>query len=73
VLHPLHSLIEEHVLSAERLHGDDTTAPILAKGKTDTGRAWVYVHDERPSAGPPRQPRCFLPRATGQATIRNGT
>jgi transposase len=31
VLAPLHRLIEAHVLSAERLHGDDTTVPILAK------------------------------------------
>jgi transposase len=30
-LKPLHALIEAHVLSAERLHGDDTTVPILAK------------------------------------------
>ncbi|MGX9182190.1 IS66 family transposase [Mesorhizobium sp. BHbdii] len=52
VLRPLHALIEEHVLSAERLHGDDTTVPILAKGKTDTGRAWVYVRDDRPFGGP---------------------
>jgi Transposase IS66 family len=27
---------------AERLHGDDTTVPVLAKGKTYTGRVWVY-------------------------------
>lgn len=51
VLRPLHTLIENHVLSAERLHGDDTTVPILAKGKTDTGRAWVYVRDDRPFGG----------------------
>ncbi len=37
-LKPVHSLIEAHVLAAERLHGDDTTVPVLAKGKTDTGR-----------------------------------
>src|SRR5215218_1215616 len=30
-LQPLHALIEAHVLSAERLHGDDTTVPILAR------------------------------------------
>ena len=36
-LQPLHALIERHVLAAERLHGDDTTVPILAKGKTVTG------------------------------------
>jgi transposase len=51
-LRPLHSLIEQHVLAAERLHGDDTTVPILAKGKTTTGRAWVYVRDDRPFGGP---------------------
>nr|WP_299499630.1 IS66 family transposase [uncultured Rhizobium sp.] len=50
-LKPIHSLIEAHVLAAERLHGDDTTVPILAKGKTDTGRIWSYVRDDRPFGG----------------------
>jgi transposase len=50
-LKPIHSLIEAHVLTAERLHGDDTTVPILAKGKTDTGRIWTYVRDDRPFGG----------------------
>ena len=50
-LQPLHALIEAHVLSAERLHGDDTTVPILAKGKTRTGHIWVYVRDDRPFGG----------------------
>jgi transposase len=48
VLQPLHALVERHVLSAERLHGDDTTVPILAKGKTVKGHIWVYVRDDRP-------------------------
>ena len=47
----MHALIEAHVLTAVRLHGDDTTVPILAKGKTDTGRIWVYVCDDRPFGG----------------------
>jgi transposase len=47
-LKPLHDLIEAHVMAAARLHGDDTTVPVLAKGKTDTGRLWVYVRDDRP-------------------------
>jgi transposase len=51
VLQPLHALIEAHVLGAERLHGDDTTVPILAKGKTVTGRIWTYVRDDRPFGG----------------------
>ncbi|PRD40549.1 IS66 family transposase [Phyllobacterium phragmitis] len=50
-LRPVHALIEAHVLAAERLHGDDTTVPILAKGKTDTGRIWTYVRDDRPFGG----------------------
>ena len=50
-LSPLHVLIERHVLAAERLHGDDTTVPILAKGKTETGRIWVYVRDDQPFGG----------------------
>jgi len=50
-LRPLHALIERHVLAAERLHGDDTTVPILAKGKTVTGRIWTYVRDDRPFGG----------------------
>jgi len=50
-LMPLYRRIEAHVLAAERLHGDDTTVPVLAKGKTDTGRLWVYVRDDRPFGG----------------------
>jgi transposase len=51
VLKPLHELLEKHVFAAERLHGDDTTVPVLAKGKTDVGRIWVYVRDDRPFGG----------------------
>jgi transposase len=51
-LDPLLRLVEAHVLAAERLHGDDTTVPVLAKGKTDIGRCWVYVRDDKPFGGP---------------------
>jgi transposase len=50
-LQPLHALIEAHVLAAERLHGDETTVPILAKGQTVTGQIWTYVRDDRPFGG----------------------
>ena len=50
-LDPLLRLLEAYVMAAERLHGDDTTVPVLAKGKTDTGRCWVYVRDDRPFGG----------------------
>jgi transposase len=51
-LTPLHALIRSHVLAAERLHGDDTTVPVLVKGGTRTGRLWTYVRDDRPFGGP---------------------
>ena len=51
-LKPLQDLIEAHVMAAKRLHGDDTPVPVLAKGKCATGRAWVYVRDDRPFGGP---------------------
>ncbi len=51
-LAPLIELIRRHVFAAERIHGDDTTVPVLAKGKTITGRLWTYVRDDRPFAGP---------------------
>jgi transposase len=51
VLRPIFERLEAHVLAAERLHGDDTTVPVLAKGKTATGRCWVYVRDDRPFGG----------------------
>src|SRR4029077_14538955 len=41
-----------HVFAAERIHADDTTVPVLAKGKTRTGRLWTYVRDDRPFGGP---------------------
>tara|TARA_B100001059_G_scaffold213429_1_gene229265 strand:- start:52 stop:1677 length:1626 start_codon:yes stop_codon:yes gene_type:complete len=50
-LEPIHALIRAHVLAAERLHGDDTTVPLLAKGGTQTARLWTYVRDDRPFGG----------------------
>src|ERR1035437_8972931 len=51
VLEPILRRFEAQVFAADRLHGDDTTVPVLAKGKTDTGRGWVYVRDDRPFGG----------------------
>jgi len=50
-LMPLIEVMRAYVLRAERLHGDDTTVPVLAKGKTATGRIWTYVRDDRPFGG----------------------
>jgi transposase len=47
-LKPLIERLEAYVFKAQRLHGDDTTIPVLAKGHTDTGRIWAYVRDDSP-------------------------
>jgi Transposase IS66 family len=49
---PLVETIRAHVFAAERIHADDTTVPVLAKGKTRTGRLWTYVRDDQPFGGP---------------------
>ena len=50
-LAPIHALIERHVLDGARVHGDDTTVPLLAHGGTKTARLWTYVRDDRPFDG----------------------
>ncbi|MDO5527886.1 MAG: IS66 family transposase [Paracoccus sp. (in: a-proteobacteria)] len=50
-LAPIHALIERHVLEGTRVHGDDTTVPLLARGGTRTARLWTYVRDDRPFNG----------------------
>ena len=62
-MRPLFLLIEAHVLAAERLHGDDTTVPRLARYRTDVARIWDYVRDDRPFAGPaPPAVLCYYSR-----------
>jgi hypothetical protein len=61
------------VLAAARLHGDDTTVPVLAKGKTVTGRVWVYIRDDRPFAGPdpPAALFCYARNRSGEHPRRH--
>ena len=51
LLAPLVEGLRRHVLSATKLHADDTPVPVLApgNGKTKTGRLWTYVRDDRPA------------------------
>ncbi|AMN47546.1 transposase [Steroidobacter denitrificans] len=53
LLSPVIGALERYVLSAQKLHADDTPVPVLSpgRGKTQTGRLWTYVRDDRPSAG----------------------
>jgi transposase len=51
LLAPLVEAVRVHVMSASKLHADDTPVPVLApgNGKTRIGRLWTYVRDDRPS------------------------
>jgi transposase len=73
VLSPLIARIEAHVFAAERLHGDDTTVPVLAKGKTDLARCWVYVRDDRPFGGraPPAAMFYYSRDRSGEHPVRH--
>jgi transposase len=50
LVQPLVDAVARYVLSAQKLHADDTPVPVLCPGKgtTKTGRLWVYVCDDRP-------------------------
>jgi transposase len=68
-LKPLVAAIADHVLAADKIHGDDTPVPVLAPGtgKTATGRLWAYVRDDRPwqSPAPPAVFYCYSPDRKG--------
>jgi transposase len=67
-LKPLFELIKAHVLAGERLHGDDTTVPVLAKVKTRTARIWTYVRDDRPFGGE-AAPACVFFYSPDRASV----
>ncbi len=61
LLRPLVAAVRRHVLSAHKVHADDTPVPVLAPGKGSTrqGRLWAYVRDDRP-AGDPTPPAVWF-------------
>src|SRR5215211_3367030 len=72
-LMPLVLEVRTHVFAAERLHGDDTTVPVLAKEQTKIGRVWGYVRDDRPFGGPdpPAVAFFYSPDRTGEHPERH--
>lgn len=61
LLRPLVEALNRYVLSAAKVHADDTPVPVLSpgEGKTKTGRLWPYVRDDRP-AGDPSPPAVWF-------------
>jgi transposase len=53
-LEPLQARLAEHVFASPKLFADDTPIPVLdpGRGRTKTGRLWVYARDDRPWSGP---------------------
>jgi transposase len=70
LLEPLIEALRRHVMSAGKLHADDTPVPVLApgNGKTKTGRLWTYVRDDRPwgDATPPAVWFAYTPDRKGE-------
>jgi len=70
LLRPLIEAVGVHVMSAGRVHADDTTVPVLSpgNGKAKTGRLWCYARDDQPFGG--KTPRavlyCYSPDRKGE-------
>ncbi|WP_341917611.1 IS66 family transposase [Polaromonas sp. YR568] len=61
LLDPLIAALGRYVLAGSKLHADDTPVAVLSpgRGRTKTGRLWVYVRDDR-SSGSPEAPAAWL-------------
>jgi len=53
-LEPLQARLAAHVFGSGKVFADDTPIPVLdpGRGRTKTGRLWVYTRDDRPWSGP---------------------
>src|SRR5262252_2935491 len=64
-LDALHERLCANVFASDHLFADDTPVPVLdpGRGRTKTGRLWVYARDQRPWGGsaPPAAVYVFAP------------
>ncbi len=61
-LDALHERLGHHIFASGHLFADDTPMPVLdpGRGRTKTGRLWVYARDQRGWSGPePPAAICF--------------
>src|SRR5271167_4786644 len=70
LMRPLVEAVGLHVMSAERVHADDTTVPVLdpGRGTAKRGRLWCYARDDQPFGGqaPPAVLYCYSPDRKGE-------
>lgn len=70
LLDPLVAALGRYTLASAKVHADDTPVPVLdpGRGKTKTGRLWVYVRDDRPAGGtePPAAWYRYSPNRKGE-------
>lgn len=75
LLRPLVEALRKHVLSATKLHADDTPVPVLSpgEGQTRTGRLWTYVRDDGPAGDetPPAVWFAYSPNRRGEHPQRH--
>lgn len=72
---PLVAALGRYALGGAKVHADDTPVPVLdpGRGRTKTGRLWVYVRDDRPagSAEPPAAWYQYTPNRKGEHPQRH--
>lgn len=80
LLDPLVTALGRYALAGAKVHADDTPVGVLdpGRGRTKTGRLWVYVRDDRPAASqdPPAVWFQYSPDRKGehpQAHLKNFT
>jgi hypothetical protein len=61
-LEALHERLCKNVFASNHLFADDTPVPVLdpGRGRTKTGRLWVYAREQRPWCGPEPPAAVFL-------------
>jgi transposase len=72
-LDALYAKLCENIFASEHLFADDTPVPVLdpGRGRTKTGRLWVYARDDRRWCGPapPAAVYVFAPDRTAQRPV----
>src|SRR5215472_18103299 len=75
-LEPLNARLAATIFAAAKLFADDTPIAVLdpGRGRTKTGRLWVYTRDDRPWAGPePPAAVYFYLRNASSGRCQSGT